>query len=398
MLSAGLVDKILLKGLELVKWSFKTKAQYFRLWVKKKSHQEKCIRCESVSRSIYDRRNVTYRDVPLLDKPVTLHMEKRRFWCKQCKRVFTESTNGILKGHRTTERFKEAVFKDCQRFTNLSTVRKVHRCSSNFIYTNLYRNLERVQYARPKHWPRVLGIDEHYFKRSQKGSYREFATVFVSHRQREIIEVVEGRNKGHLCRTLHGIKGRNYVSNITMDLSETYRSFANEFFPNARIVADKFHVLRLLNPAINKYRKAITGDKRNLGVRRILLANRCNLEPWTRYALHRWLSHHPELSLVYTVKEALHSLYRVKGLKRAQRAFVKLTDFMATCSLPEIKTLRTTLLKWSKEILAYFEIPITNGITEGFNNKAKLIKRNAYGYRSFKNYRLRLLAATQKAG
>lgn len=66
---------------------------------------------------------------------------------------------------------------------------------------------------------------------------------------------------------------------------------------------------------------------------------------------------------------------------------------MAASSLPEIQTLRRTLLRWRREVLAYFFARITNGRTEGFNNKAKLVKRRAYGYRSFTNYRLRLLNA-----
>jgi transposase len=68
-------------------------------------------------------------------------------------------------------------------------------------------------------------------------------------------------------------------------------------------------------------------------------------------------------------------------------------DKMATSALPEIQTLRRTLMKWRAEILAHFEFRITNAMTEGFNHKAKLVKRRGYGYRSFRNYRLRLLNA-----
>jgi transposase len=66
---------------------------------------------------------------------------------------------------------------------------------------------------------------------------------------------------------------------------------------------------------------------------------------------------------------------------------------MANSTVPEIQTFRRTLVKWRREVLAYFHTRLTNGPTEGFNNKAKLVKRRAYGYRSFSNYRLRLLNA-----
>lgn len=89
----------------------------------------------------------------------------------------------------------------------------------------------------------------------------------------------------------------------------------------------------------------------------------------------------------------MHSLYRVRGKERAAHALTAMTDRMASSLLPEIQTLRRTLMKWRKEILAHFEHRITNAMTEGFNNKAKLVKRRRYGYRSFRNYRLRLLNA-----
>jgi len=66
---------------------------------------------------------------------------------------------------------------------------------------------------------------------------------------------------------------------------------------------------------------------------------------------------------------------------------------MAGSCLSEIKTLRRTLIKWQEEILNYFKTGLTNAKTEGFNNVAKVIKRKAYGYRNFKNYRLKFLMA-----
>ena len=66
---------------------------------------------------------------------------------------------------------------------------------------------------------------------------------------------------------------------------------------------------------------------------------------------------------------------------------------MAYSKLKEVQTLRNPLFKWKDEILNYFKTGLTNAMTEGFNNKAKLVKRRAYGYKSFKNYRLRLLNA-----
>jgi len=180
-------------------------------------------------------------------------------------------------------------------------------------------------------------------------------------------------------------------------MCDSFKTFAVDFFPNARLVADKFHVLRLLTPHINKKRKELAGDRRKNPIGRLLLKNGYQLEYWKRKIVQQWLDQpgHEEIRELYTYKEALHKFYRTKGIRKASGALTGLTDSMAVSSLKVIKTLRATLLKRRKEILAYFETGLTNGRTEGFNNLAKLVQRRTFGYRNFNNYRLRLLNACQ---
>ena len=90
---------------------------------------------------------------------------------------------------------------------------------------------------------------------------------------------------------------------------------------------------------------------------------------------------------------ALHGFYRIRSRAQASRALTRLTDALAHSLLPELQTLRTTLVRWRREVLNYWGCRLTNARTEGFNNKAKVVKRRAYGYISFSNYRLRLLNA-----
>jgi len=272
-------------------------------------------------------------------------------------------------------------------------VRKAYACSSGFLYKALYAQLELERRKRLYPWPAVLGIDEHYFKRNRRLGIREFASVLVDFKGKRVMEVVKGRSGSELTSSLSHIPGRENVRFVVLDLCDPFKAFARAFFPHAKLVADKFHVLRLLSPAINRRRKAITGDRRSLPLRRLLLRNSRNLDPERRFALRWWLSKHPELREVYEMKETLHSFYRIRGPHRAAHALLTIAERMARSLLPEIQTLRSTLLKWKDEILAYFSTRLTNGRTEGFNNKAKLVKRRAYGYRSFQNYRLRLLNA-----
>ena len=91
------------------------------------------------------------------------------------------------------------------------------------------------------------------------------------------------------------------------------------------------------------------------------------------------------------VKEAIHKLYRCKGKNLAAKSLTKLSDLLALTKLKELKSLRKTLMSWREEILNYFENKLTNARTEGFNTVCKQLQRRSYGFRSFYNYRLRVL-------
>lgn len=387
-----MAHNLLLRGLKLIKQGFGVKAHEHRFWVEKKSTCEPCPKCATLCTKVYDHREVKIVDEPLRDIAVVLRFNKRRFYCKSCKKPFTEYLKGIKKGGRVTDRFRAFIFKCCERYSNLSTVRKVARCSSGFVYKTYYEQLRKTRIRQDRHWPHTLGVDEHFFKHNKDYGHRDFVTMLVDFNQSRLMEVVEGRQTDILRASVGHVRGRENVKNVVMDLSETYRNFAREFFPKAKIIADKFHVIRLLHPAINRRRKEALGDNRSLPVRKLLLANGNNLDPVKRMILHKGLRQYDALREVYFYKECLHKLYRTHGIEKARQALINLTDAMAKSVLPEIISLRKTLLKWKNEILAYFETKITNAKTEGYNNKAKVIKRRAYGFRSFKNYRLKLLA------
>jgi transposase len=334
---------------------------------------------------------VAIRDAPIRDLAVRLFVRKRRLACRPCGRPFTEPVPGIRPGYRSTERFRRSLLWACEKFSDLTQVRRAYHCSSGYVYNALYAQLELERRKRLYPWPKVVGLDEHFFRRRR--GFRSFVTMVVDYQHPRLFELVEGRTIGELEAALGHVPGRENVRFVVADLCDPYKTFAQRFFPNARVVADKFHVLRLLTPHINRRRRLITGDRRSAVIRRLLLRSRWRLDHASRWALDRWLDGFPELRQLYAAKEAMHSLYRIRGRDRARLALTALTDSLAASPLPELQTFRRTLVRWRREILAYFGTGLTNARTEGFNNKAKLVKKRAYGYRSFQNYRLRLLNA-----
>lgn len=360
----------------------------------KASKVEYCPRCACPSESTYDSRSVRIKDSPIRSYGVFLVIQKRRLWCTPCQKPFTEPVPGIRKGKRHTERYQQAVSWACEKFADLKSVRRAYKCSAGFVYHAHYSRLERKIGEKLNYpWPALVGIDEHSFRKDPQTRRMQYASMIVDYCNARVREVVLGKTCAELKDALASIPGRENVMHAVIDMCDPFRNFIYEFFPNATITADKFHVLRLLSPALLRKRKQITGTKADARAKRLLLMSAHKLEPASRRAIWDFLERYPELNELYWTKETLHRFYRIRGYDRAVKAFTEITDDLAQSELPEIKTLRKTLMKWRQEILNYFKTGLTNGRTEGFNNKAKVVKRRAYGYRSFRNYRLKVLTA-----
>ena len=378
---------------ELIYLGRKSSKNKLIFYLQKTSKFEVCPKCATKSSSIHDHVHVTIKDTPLRNKRIILNIKKRRFRCPGCKSVFTEPVQGIKKGFRTTERFRKHIMWAADHFSNLKDVTKQLDCSFWLVHKAYYEQLDLQLKKIQNPWASTIGIDEHAFRKSKNKKYREFGTIFVEYNHKRVREIALGRRPSELLADdrLMSIPGRENVSNVIIDLSKPYLNFVKEFFPNATIIADRFHVIRLINVILNQYRKSETGDKRKNPIRKLLLKKKKDLEPWVKRAVNEWLIDKPVLSEIYNFKERLHGFYNIKGLKKASRILTKITDDMATSLIPEIQRLRRTLIKWREHILNFFENKLTNGRTEGFNRKAKLIQRNAYGFKNFENYRKRLI-------
>ncbi len=367
---------------------------------KKTSKMEVCPKYATRSITCYDKRIVTIKDTPIRDKQVILKITKRRFYCKSCKKPFTEPVQGIVKGRKTTTRFRKHILWCATNFADLKRVQLKCRCSAWMVYTAYYEHTDLEVRKLQNPWGKTIGIDEHSFVRNKKHGHKEFASIFVDYNKSRIREVVYGRYKQDFLndKNLLSIPGRENVKNVICDFSPSMRSFAKEFFSNAKVIADKFHLVRLANNVLNMKRLEIMKDpknhilkSRNNPLRKMLLTNGQKLHFTQERSLMYVFDRHRDLEAFYRVKEMIHELYRIRGYKRAAKALTRITDFMASLKMKGLRSLRKTLMDWRKEILNYFKRRVTNGKTEGFNRKAKLIQRAAYGFKKFDNYRLKLI-------
>lgn len=149
--------------------------------------------------------------------------------------------------------------------------------------------------------PAVLGIDEHFFTRRSG-----YATTFCDLKKHKVFDVVLGRSEASLPSDLEKLPGKQAVRVICMDLSSTYRAIARKYFPNAKIVADRFHVIRLINHHfLACWREIDPVGSKHRGLVSLMRRHRHNLKPEQRERLKRYLEEHPLLKLIYRFKQKL---------------------------------------------------------------------------------------------
>jgi transposase len=151
-------------------------------------------------------------------------------------------------------------------------------------------------------------------------------------------------------------------------------------------------VLRLLSVPVNQAMRENWGRVHPKLKRQIMMGDGI-LNAAERRRFHQAFSGCGELSELVRAQCRLQRLYRMRSIKQAAHWFTRFTDELARSNVDALRTLRKTLMAWRTQVLAYFASRLTNARTEGFNLKAKLVKRRGFGYRSPVNYRLRVLNA-----
>jgi len=351
-----------------------------------------CPHCHSAHLRRRDRRVRRPRHESWGLRHCEVELETIKWRCRDCGRSFWDRLPGIQPRKRATEPFRRSVF--FRHWDGISRSRlgrrediggaTVERWFQDFLGLELAQRSGRS-------CPRVLGIDEHFFPRRDG-----YATTLCDLHHHTVFDVVLGRSEAALETYLRQLPGREQVRVVCMDLSSTYRSLVKKYFPQARIVADRFHVIRLINHHFLAFwREQDPAGAKNRGLLSLMRRHRHHLRPDQQERLLRYLEPHPALHLVYRLKQHLCYLLLKKHRTRAQcrkliHRLLRAIDQLRGAGPPQLVTLGQTLHDWLPEITCMWRFTRNNGITEGFHTKMEVLQRQAYGFRNFKNYRLRV--------
>lgn len=324
-----------------------------------------------------------------------LRIRAHKFRCYSCDRYFNQRFPGILSYQRASERLKKQLCEQHAKGVaqkDLSDSFRFGKATIERWYHRFHWRLNQELIAR--HCPRVLGIDEHAF--SRKRSRQRFATTLCDLGKRRVFDVTLGRSSQDLKDYLCQLKGKEHVKIICMDLSNSYQSIAQQHFPNALIVADRFHVIRQLNhQCMQVYQQMDPTLKYQRGLLNALRTKPENLMQKQLNKRNDYFRNQPGIEAVYAFKQRLHQLLMqkqctAKKCKRLIPIFLRCIAQLKASPFQALRTLGKTFYRWRNEIARMWRFTKSNGITEGFHRKMKLIQRRAYGFRSFDNYRLRV--------
>lgn len=335
-----------------------------------------------------------------------LKLRKQRYFCKHCNQTFTLKTSVVDPHCFISNNTKLAIALDAKEKISEKDIAKKHNVSHstvNRVIDSFYEHYKPNFNYLPKH----LCFDE--FK-SVKSATGAMSFIFCDSETGTIVDILEDRKLFALEKyfSQYSKEARYSVQTIVIDMYSPYMSLIKELFPNAKIIIDKFHIYQLFSRALNKTRiKVMNRMKKDKKVYnrlkkywKLILKDNTKVD-YTNYKYNRsfknlmreidiinyLLDLDPELRASYELYHYVRFCIKNKEFDRLKKA---LADRMNNVS-DYMKTAIRTIKKYIEYVGNTFKYDYTNGVLEGINNKIKVVKRIAFGYKCFYHFRNRIL-------
>lgn len=347
-----------------------------------------CPVCQHNRLHRHGKQSQHFMDTPMHGKRVLIRVPRRRYRCTNCSKTLF-STLPDMDGKRfATTRLIQYIEERCltQTFAELGRDVGVDERTVRHVFDDY---IERMKQTVTFETPDILGIDE-------LKVINQYRAMITNVDQRALYDMLPTRKKADLISYFRRLPDKDRVRVITMDLWDVYRQVVEDQFPGRLIVADRWHVLRMANDAMEKARKIVrkslnTRDRIKLKDDRFLLLSReRSLTHEQQVILAEWEAEFPLLSAAYHIKEAFHALYEYRNRADAEQAA---RDWKASIP-PELREhfreVVNALDSCWELIFNWYEYPVSNAYTESINRLAKDMNRMGRGY-SFEVIRARLV-------
>lgn len=374
----------------------------------------KCPICNKYTKSIHDElKPVNLKFVKVAENECRLKVIKRRFICHKCKKRITEDLELNNTKRTVTNNLEIKIRKDLLKANfNIKQISEDNGVSEDKVRKILIEATEGESKYITR-LPAIISIDE--FKAdTNEGKY---ACIINDPIKKKPLDVLPKRTKEYLIKYFLRIENKSNVKIVIGDMYETYLVITKEMFPNAKYVVDRFHFIRYIMDAVDNIRirkqkefgynskeYKILKNKKNVS----LLRKYSNEIDWyvyvTRYQGNRKVKKLP-INIINEIFDISDEIYRGYQLKEMFLDIIKHAEYdnvkeqlLAWCDLCDESKIQefidasNTIENWIDNITySFLDKRYSNGYTEGLNNKIKVIKRNAYGYKNFYFFRLRIL-------
>ena len=375
-----------------------------------------CTRCGNKSQRIHQNHRYLIKDLSISGQPVYLEINRRQFKCGFCQKPFSEELNFVQKRRKYTSRLAIEIIRQVLA-DDIKTVAQNNDVSTEEIETMLKDKAQELKQKKPSKLKR-LGIDEIALVKGAECARRQalefnsrepagqgnYCAVLVDLEKSKVVDILSERSQEKIMSVLRewGTEVLQSIEYVSIDLWKPYKSLVRKLMPNAEVVADRFHVMKQVNEELDEQRKAqkreVKKEKSKKKKQRILsglskskyalLKNEDNLNEKQQEKLNEVKIVCPTLGKMHELKEKFREILQQK--QDSLTGLLKISDWLKEAQEYYPKA-QKTIMRWIGEIIAYFDQRVTNGVVEGINNKLKLIKRAAYGFRNFSNFRDRVL-------
>ena len=356
-----------------------------------RNRAKKCPCCGCSEVVIKETKERTFRTLNLGNKRAYLKIDVHKTLCNRCgKQSWTQLpfTRGKLP---MTNSFIDYVVQLTVIATLLSVALLLvlqWKTVKNIDKANLAKRAKQFSFRKL----RYISVDEIAIKKGHK-----YMTIFTDISTGQIIHAVEGRNEEATRPFLKLLaKKAKRLRGIGIDMSVAYASAIKTHLPGVEIIFDRFHVTKLLNDTVDKVRRDECAKCKDNGTgvlkgqRFLLLRNFGSLDDGQKSNLAKLLEVNTPLYIAHSMKEQFRSFWNCLSKTEGAKFLCRWIMEALESGVQLLAKTARSLLHRFMGLLSYFDHGIDNGKAEGINNKIKVLKRQAYGYRDMEYFKLRL--------
>lgn len=340
-----------------------------------------------------------FRSVPLGAKSCELEVYVRRLKCKDCGAVQQEDID-FAKGKRRHTKFFANMVIDLSRFATIEDIAWFLDCSWDLV-RNIQMEFLQKEYGNPDlSGLKYISIDEFAIRKGHV-----YKTIVINLLNGHIVYVGDGNGKDALTGFWERLGDRkDQIEAVCTDMSAAFTNAVVEHLPATSLVVDHFHVVKLMNEKIDKLRRMMVNQEKDVNQRKIIKGTRWLLlrngrdifDDQFRTRLDNALNLNEPLMKAYYLKEDLYEIWNQITKEDGEKVLDLWVQQALDAKVQPLTEMAATLQAYKPFILAWYDHTISNGKIEGTNNKIKVLKRQAYGYRNDEFFTLKLYALHDK--